>query len=190
MKCPNCSEEIGDGAQVCACGAPVSVGRREPPPAPGQPAKRRSSFAIVSTGWLLALSGTWMLLNCTTAVPLLGQVRAGISAILYNAVFGALFIAMGYALTARKPWAPAATAAATVFYTIDKVLFLVDGKARRAFLETGSTLGAIDPESMQIMEDGAFITTIAFLVGWWGLALFLYFKRSYFRAGAPESKTR
>ena len=67
-------------------------------------------------------------------MALFGALRGGIVAALYNGVLGALLMAMGYALAARKAWALQATAAASVGYTLDKMLFVIDGQARAASL--------------------------------------------------------
>lgn len=96
-----------------------------------------------------------MLLTCTSPVALFGALRGGIVAALYNGVLGALLMAMGYALAARKAWALQATAAASVGYTLDKMQFVIDGQARAASLgdspqlldAVGAGMGARRPET-------------------------------------------
>jgi hypothetical protein len=97
---------------------------------------------------------------------------------------------MGYALAARAPWALAATAAATAAYTLDKVLFILDSTARHAFLAKSSQLANSLGEGMGGMVDQlAVLLSVSFLAGWWGLAIYIYIKRSYFRP-APAASPR
>jgi hypothetical protein len=187
MKCPYCAEEIQDEARLCRfCGAWLVDGTWQSPSAPAFAAKERRSFTMVSTGWLLILSGVWMLITCTSSVPLLGAVRSGMVAVLYNGAIGASFLAMGYSLAARLPWALAATWAATAVYTLDKVLFIVDGPARRASFQQGSQLlNSRGPGMGSMVDQVAVVMAVSFLAGWWGLVLYIYFKRGYFRPLPP-----
>jgi hypothetical protein len=189
MKCPYCAEEIQDEAKLCRfCGAWLVDGTWQSPAAPAFAAKERRSFTMYTTGWLLGLSGAWMLIFCTSPVPLFGSVRGGIVAVLYNGVFGVLMLAMGYALAGRKPWALPATAAATAAYTLDKVLFIFDASARRASLADGSQLiKSLGPGMESMVDQVAVVMAASFLAGWWGLAIYVYIKRSYFRQDASLS---
>ena len=190
MKCPYCAEEIQDEARLCRfCGAWLVNGQWQSPAAPAFAAKERRSFTMLTTGWLLVVSGAWMLLACTSPVPLLGAMRGGAVAVLYNGVFGVAMLAMGYALANRKPWALTATAAATAAYTLDKVLFIFDGPARRASLVEGSQLLKSLGSGMDSMVDQvAVVMSVAFLAGWWGLVIYVYLKRGYFRQAPPAAR--
>lgn len=189
MKCPYCAEEINDEARLCRfCGARLLDGRWQPPDAPAAAGRPGRNFTMLTTGWLLLLSGAWMLATCTATVPLLGEARSGAVAMLYNGAFGALFLAMGYALAWRKPWALAATAAATACYTIDKLLFIFDAAARHAYYahseqltSLSMLLGSEGDGILQALDRVMVQMSWGFLAGWWGLAVYVYIKRSYFK---------
>ena len=192
MKCIFCAEEIRDEAQLCRfCGAIRVDGQWR------HLAKQKKgtdrNFTILTSGWLLLLSGAWILLQCTSPVPLFGAMRGGVVAVLYNVMYGASLMSMGYAMAIRKPWALKATAIATAVYTLDKLIFILDSQARGAAMgesaqlltlnEMGSGMGAM-------LDQVTIMTPVAFLAGWWGLAIYIYMKRSYFhQATPPENKT-
>ena len=112
--------------------------------------------------------------------------RGGFVAVLYNGVFGASLLSMGYALARRKPWALRATAVATVVYTLDKLLILFDSQAGGAMGEGSQLLNSFEPGMGAMFDQITAWMSLAFLAGWWGLVIYIYLNRGYFR---PTPKT-
>ncbi|MFA6034613.1 MAG: hypothetical protein WC889_17070 [Myxococcota bacterium] len=181
MKCQFCAEEIKDDAQLCRfCGAIRVDGQWQ------HLSKERAgagrNLTIFTSGWLLLLSGAWTLLQCTSPVPLFGALRGGVVAVVYNVMFGAALMSMGYAMAQRKPWALRAVAIATAVYTMDKLIFILDSQARLAAMgENAQLINELDAGMGAMLDRVTLMTPMAFLVGWWGLVAYIYVKRGYFQ---------
>ncbi|MFH1852136.1 MAG: hypothetical protein ABIA75_07300 [Candidatus Neomarinimicrobiota bacterium] len=70
--------------------------------------------------------------------------------------------------------------AGTISYTLDRILYLLDGQAvTRALGEYGTLLGAGGQSTVRLAVDLAVVLTLAC---WWGFLLYLYFNRDYFES--------
>ncbi len=166
------------------CGARrVNGNWQAPQPGPTPPTPpARSNFTLQSSGWLLVLSGVWGLLTITGPVPLLGEVRGGAVAVLYNGVMAGALLTLGVGLARLRAWTLRAAWVASAVYTLDKLLFFLDGTARRAALAEGmQLLATLAPGMERMAEQLTLLVSGFFLLAWWGFMAFVYVKRGLFQ---------
>jgi len=133
---------------------------------------------------LFIVSAAFEVFSLTSPVPLFGAMRDGGVAVLVHLLDTALFAGMGVGIFTRQRWGYLWVFAATAVYSLEKVLYVLDRRAREA--EIAQSLRGLEEFAAYIDKDAvqrlAALTALLFVFSAWGFAGYVYARRAYFRA--------
>jgi hypothetical protein len=149
----------------------------------------KGKFTFQTAGILFVLSALFEMFSINSSVPLFGDVRGGMIAATYHLIYVVLFSALGFGLFRAKSWAYTLVFVVTGFYTLDRLVYVLDRKALEIYLVTllgkyGVTIGVT--ETVFIIKVILF-ATVLIVVFWWGFAGYTYLRRGYFQQSATDN---
>jgi hypothetical protein len=146
------------------------------------PAKHPGQLTLRFAGALFILSAVFELFSLTAAVPLFGDMRGGLTAIIYHALFIGVFCWMGVGLWQAAPWGYRAVLIGTGVYVLDRLLLLLDSSARLAYLEeqTRAYKQLLNNVDLQSIDQIIVLSSLAFIVCALGFAAYVHLRRAYF----------
>ena len=146
--------------------------------------KAKGRTTIRTAAVCLMVSAVFELLDITAPVPLLGEMRSGIAAMVYHFIFTGIFLGMGVGLWTGKPWGYGTVMAGAAVYVLDKVQMLL---ARETFADfimqqftTPTTREILNLVPKELLLQVMTVAYLLVVLGWWGFALYVHLRRSNF----------
>ncbi len=142
----------------------------------------KGKFTFRTAGVLFILSALFELFAINTGVPLLGALRTGAAAVGYHLIYVLLFSLLGYGLLRARSWAYRLLFVTTTFYSLDRMVFLLDRHLMQAYLNQqlaayGDIASLVD---MGLLLDVITVAALTAILCWWGFAWYAARRRAYF----------
>jgi hypothetical protein len=147
---------------------------------------KKGSFTIRTSAVLFILSAVMELASITSPVALFGTLRTGTPAMLYHLVYIVLFLILGAGLWLSRPWGYKAVFAATLLYTLDKAMLLLDSATLQTYLlqQLGDSREIMQLVDEQWLLQMVTLFTLLIILCWWGFAWYIWRRRGYFYSEA------
>jgi hypothetical protein len=155
--------------------------------------RKKGHFTFRTTAVLFVISALFELIVLTSETPLLGEMRGGMTAIIYHVIYLVLYAALGVGLWSAKKWGYTIVFVTTIIETLDGLQFLLDQKTFQAYVESVEkqislyegelqSAGIDKALLMQSILQSIELVCVVGLLCWWGFALYTYWRRDYFKS--------
>ncbi len=147
-------------------------------------ARRKGRITFRTAAVFFALSALAELAGVTVVVPLFGEFRGGLTAVVYHLIYILLFLVLTVGLWTARPWGYHAIFIGGLLYTLDKLQFLMSGDVMQQFIDAifygqEQLLKSVGPDTVMLSLT---LVVLTFVLGWWGFAYYAYLRRSYFKS--------
>ena len=151
--------------------------------------RKKGHFTFRTCAALFMASAVLELLSIGSEALLFGAIRSGLSAGIYHLVYVVLFLALGIGLWRATKWGYTLVFVTTILYTLDKVQLVLGQEALKDFVKA-QMAGFENQLQMQGINETLILQAIAMMaavviLGWWGFALYTYWRRDYFGKNSP-----
>lgn len=152
--------------------------------------KGRLTFRIAAV--LFIVSAVFELITVTSGAPLFGAMRGGLVAIVYHLIYVGLYLYLGIGLWQAKPWGYKLVFLTTFIYTLDKAQYLLYRESMLAGLmgQLGGSKELWEMVDKQMVLQAITIVTLLIVAGWWGFAIYTYYRRDFFLSQQENLNTQ
>ena len=132
---------------------------------------------------LFIISACFELIGVTASAPLFGEMQGGTAAVVYHLIYAGLYMAIGIGIWKATPWGYKLIFITSGIYTLDKTQYLLnrDTMMTSVMRQLAGAREILRMVDKNMLMDAITITTVLFVLGWWGFALYTYLRRDYFR---------
>ena len=136
-------------------------------------------------GFFFLLSALGELTSIVSPVQLFGDEYGGLLAILYHLIYIGIYAGMGLALWMARSWGFQMILYGSLFYTVDRLIYMIYGNASSSLLsQYGELMGS---GGQDLVAQATALTVVVTLAAWWGFVGYVYMKRDYFDSPSSES---
>lgn len=142
--------------------------------------KGRFTFRFAAVGF--GLSALWEIVSLQGDVPLFGQMVGGAGAVIYHALYVALFAWLAFGLWTGHRSGYYALFAASAVYTLDRLqlLFVGDVLTMQIRRQLAGNEALLQQAGIDYLVEVLTLTIVTIVICWWGFVGYAYFRRDYF----------
>lgn len=143
---------------------------------------RKGRFTFRFAAVCFGLSALWEIFSLRGDVPLFGQMVGGAGAVVYHALYIALFAWLAFGLWSGHRSGYYALFAASAVYTLDRLqlLFVGDMLATQIRQQLAGNEALLQQAGINYLMEVLTLTIVTIVICWWGFVGYAYFRRDYF----------